>query len=1346
MAPGIACALLFASLTGAQAQTQINVTSSADFVNAVNTINANPSTDYQLNITGTITMATAVDPIVSNANITVVGTTPTATVSGDGLYRPFFVSSGNVSFSNLTIINGAAKGGNGGGGGGGGLGAGAAIFVDSAARVRISNVNFLGNTAIGGTGGANGVTGGLAGGGGGLGGNGGGGNGLGGTGGGGGGGFQGNGGSSSFDAGGAGGGGRKGNGGDSTTSDGGGGGGHINNGSSSSSGGVGADGVGGNGGVGSNGGNGSTNGGGGGSSAGANAGSGGRFGGGGGAGLGGNGGAGGDFGGGGGSLVGTGGTGGFGGGGGAGYFQGGNGGFGAGGGGAVGDVGGTAGVSTFGGGSGGTSTGLSDLGGGGGGAGYGGAVFVRAGGQITIVNDATFSANTATGGASLGDGGSGTANGNDLFMMSGTTTEFDISTGRSLTFNPAIGNNDGVNSGVAVIKSGTGSLILNGDNSYVGTTTVQAGNLTVNGVLAGSIQADTGSVVTGNGVSGSGEINSLGTSGIILNGGTVRTGVTGYLAQDITFNPALTSTLAAAAGTTLTIGGDPANPGAPLPARMTFGPNAVAQFGTTTDTGVIQIGNSSTISPLDIDPSSRIVVAGGTLRDLNSQLWFLTGVASSVTVNAGATIDFNDASAQIINNLGGSGNVIIGSNGSSLLQLAIQPGTTQTFDGAISGAGGIIVAAVGGTGTMIFTGTNTYTGGTEVCDCTALQLGNGGTTGSIVGNVVLGGTLAFNRSNTYTFDGVISDDPFAFAGGQVRQIGTGKTILTGNSSYTGSTVVDAGTLIVNGDIKSSSSLIVNSGGTLGGNGFVPSTQIKSGGTLAPGNSIGTISVQGNLTFNAGGIYAVEVSPTAADRTNVTGTATLTGGIVQATALPGSFQAKTYTILNATGGLAGTTFASLTTSGATVRNPRLSYDFNNVFLSVDASTLSLPPGTPVNQAAVGGGINNALLGGATPPVGFDVLLNMSGTQLTNALAQVSGEGGNGAIQQTTVNAADQFINAMLDPFIFGRGRGGDGAGAAIGYAEDESQALAYDGKASGRDAFAKLPLKAPPRDSFGARWSVWAAGYGGSASVEGNTAAGTHSTSSSIYGTAVGADYRIGRDTVLGIAMGGAGTTFNTAQGLGGGHADLFQLGVYGRHNIGAAYIAGALAYGWQDVTLDRTVTIAGADHLRSNFNTNTFAARTEAGYRFVTALMGVTPYAALQVTTVHLPSYAEAAVSGSNQFALAFASDNSTNVRSELGLRGDKSFAMRDGTLTIRSRAAWAHDSNTDRVIGPTFQALPGSAFSVNGARPSADGALLTAGAEMKWRNGWAVAGTFEGEFSRTTESYAGKGTVKYAW
>lgn len=176
------------------------------------------------------------------------------------------------------------------------------------------------------------------------------------------------------------------------------------------------------------------------------------------------------------------------------------------------------------------------------------------------------------------------------------------------------------------------------------------------------------------------------------------------------------------------------------------------------------------------------------------------------------------------------------------------------------------------------------------------------------------------------------------------------------------------------------------------------------------------------------------------------------------------------------------------------------------------------------------------------------------------------------------------------------------------------------------------------------------------------------------------------------------------------------------------------------------MTVAGTDRLRADFNAHTFAARFEAGTRFATPLVGVTPYAAAQLTSIHLPSYAETAVSGSNQFALSFASDTTSNLRTELGARADKSFAMRDGALTLRGRAAWAHDSNTDRNISPTFQSLPGSAFIVSGARPAANGALISAGAEVTWWNGWALAGVFEGEFSRTTASYAGKGVVRYSW
>ena len=285
-------------------------------------------------------------------------------------------------------------------------------------------------------------------------------------------------------------------------------------------------------------------------------------------------------------------------------------------------------------------------------------------------------------------------------------------------------------------------------------------------------------------------------------------------------------------------------------------------------------------------------------------------------------------------------------------------------------------------------------------------------------------------------------------------------------------------------------------------------------------------------------------------------------------------------------------------------------------------------------------------------------------------------------------------------------------------------------------------------AFEQRWSTWIAGYGGSQSTDGNTALGSNNTTSSVYGTAVGADYRFSPDTIAGFALAGGGTNFSVANG-GSGRSDLFQAGAFIRHNAGAAYITAAAAYGWQDITTDRTVAIAGTDHLRAEFNANAFSGRLEGGYRFVSPWVGgigITPYAAAQFTTFDLPAYAEQATVGSNAFALGYNAKNVTDARSEIGIRTDKSFAMSDGIFTLRSRVAWAHDYDPNRSIGATFQALPGASFVVNGAMQAADSALVTASAEKKWLNGWSVAATFEGEFSNVTSSYAGKGVVRYDW
>jgi uncharacterized protein with beta-barrel porin domain len=330
--------------------------------------------------------------------------------------------------------------------------------------------------------------------------------------------------------------------------------------------------------------------------------------------------------------------------------------------------------------------------------------------------------------------------------------------------------------------------------------------------------------------------------------------------------------------------------------------------------------------------------------------------------------------------------------------------------------------------------------------------------------------------------------------------------------------------------------------------------------------------------------------------------------------------------------------------------------------------------------------------------------------------------------------------MTDPFIGGRSDGvGASGGAPTGYVSTQKTGAARDANAM----FVKVPVV-----PFEQRWSTWVAGFGGSQTTDGNAAVGSNSTTSSIAGTAVGADYRFSPFTIAGFALAGGGTNFSVANG-GSGRSDLFQAGAFVRHTVGQAYITGALAYGWQDVTTNRTVSVAGIDHLRAEFNANAFSGRVEGGYRFVAPWnggFGITPYAAGQFTTFDLPAYAESVVSGASTFALAYGSRSVTDTRSELGIRTDKSYALQDSVLTLRGRFAWAHDFNPDRSIGATFQTLPGASFVVNGAAQAHDSALTTASAEMKWPNGWSAAATFEGEFSEVTRSYAGKGVVRYQW
>jgi autotransporter-associated beta strand protein len=756
------------------------------------------------------------------------------------------------------------------------------------------------------------------------------------------------------------------------------------------------------------------------------------------------------------------------------------------------------------------------------------------------------------------------------------------------------------------------------------------------------------------------------------------------------------------------------------------------QYGIVTVTGFVNVTNSGTIT--------------GTA---NSGIWADTN--ATVINNAGASITGGSTgilAAAGFANVANSGSI----TGDRGIIAATNVTVTNNAGASIAGTTYGIFADAGGSSVF---NAGTISGGSE-----AIHFTGGGNMltlaqGSAISGLVLGtgsDTFQLGGAGAATFDVSALGPAAQYQGfGTFNKIGSSIWTLTGTSTFAGPVNVNAGTLLVNGNMSSASTMMVNAGGTLGGSGIVGNTTIN-GGTLAPGSAadaFGPLTVQGNLSFTAASTYMIQISSVNAGLTNVSGTAAL-AGTVQVTSPTNSFRFNSpYTILTSAG-LGGTQFNSLNLTAPTGIAGSLIYSGNNVLLNL-TSGLGQLPGLNINQHNVATVLDAGFNAPGSTQTGALGAIFTGNVPLN--LTQASGETATGS-QQTTFDAMNLFLGVLTDPFIAGRGDGASAAAGATPFAEEDDSASAYaaGGKPrskSERDAYAAIYRKAPTAEPFAQRWSVWAAGFGGSQTTDGNTTLGSNTVTSRIAGGAVGADYRFSPFTLAGFALAGGGTNFSLANGLGTGRSDLFQAGAFVRHTMGPAYISAALAYGWQDITTDRTVTIAGVDRLHAEFNANAFSGRIEGGYHYVTPWIGgvgITPYAAGQFTTFDLPAYAEQALSGANTFALAYGSKSVTDPRSELGIRTDKSFAMQDAILTLRGRAAWAHDFNADRNIAATFQTLPGASFVVNGAAQAHDSALTTASIEMKWINGWSAAATFEGEFSEVTRSYAGKGVVRYAW
>ncbi|WP_267225531.1 beta strand repeat-containing protein [Dyella silvae] len=226
---------------------------------------------------------------------------------------------------------------------------------------------------------------------------------------------------------------------------------------------------------------------------------------------------------------------------------------------------------------------------------------------------------------------------------------------------------------------------------------------------------------------------------------------------------------------------------------LAFATNQTYGGGTTINAGELQLGTSGTTglvpgnivnnSTLSFDLSNTNTFAGlisgsGTTRQIGAGTIVLT---NSNSYTGGTIVD--SGTLQLGNGTtSGSvaGNVLVDGNGT----LSFDRSDMYVFSNAISGSGDV---AQMGSGTTVLTGANTYTGITTI-GSGALQVGNGGTNGSIVGDVIDGGALVFNRTDTFAYNDVIS------GAGSLTQAGAGTLILTNDNTVTGPTTIAAGAL------------------------------------------------------------------------------------------------------------------------------------------------------------------------------------------------------------------------------------------------------------------------------------------------------------------------------------------------------------------------------------------------------------------------------------------------------------------------------------------------------------------------------------------------------------------------
>jgi len=856
-----------------------------------------------------------------------------------------------------------------------------------------------------------------------------------------------------------------------------------------------------------------------------------------------------------------------------------------------------------------------------------------------------------------------------------------------------------------LIKYGTGTLTITSDATYTGGTTINAGTMQIgNGGTTGSIMGN----VTDNGTLTFNRSDTVTFPGVISGTGSV---------------------IQAGSGTTIFTGGNTYSGGTTIAAgtlQLGNGGTSGSIIGDVANNGTLVFDSSDTVGfPGIISGTGAVVQAGSG-----------TTVLSAANSYAGGTII--EAGTLVIGNGGTTGSIIgnVTDNGT----LAFNRADTVTFPGVISGTGSVVQA---GPGTLVLPGANSYGGGTTLASGT-ITVGNNGALGTGTLAMAAGTTLSFldNTNLTLANPITISGDPFftppsgttqtlagaisnGSAPGTLDMSGAGTLVLSATNTYSGATNVNSGILQVNGSIATSSLTSVNNGGTLLGTGTVGNTRINGGGVFAPGapGVPGTsTSVAGNLTFQPSSTYLVQASPTTASRANVSGTTTLSGGTVSVMAQPGVYRPSTnYTILNAAGGVAGA-FSGVTSNFAFLA-PSLGYDPNNVFLTLQLTGFAAGAQTP-NQYAVGTALDRSV---ATATGDFaTVLSTLVGLGTQPGAAALNALSGQPYADFGTMNVNNNalFMNALEQQMANARGVTGSG----------QRQALAQACEVEACDGTGPL--------------SGWASALGGLGSVLGDGNAST--LTYNFGGAAAGIDYRFDPRFLVGIGTGYTHGTQWVNSFMGQGWSNSVSFAAYGSFAQSGFYLDALAGYAYSNNQLQRQLLIPGLQQRTATGSTgaNQFLGQIEGGYKvdvYAPASATITPFGRFQISSVTQNAFSE---SGAQSLSLNVAQQTTNSQRTTIGADLASSIGLgNERKLDLAVRLGWQHEfADTGRPITAAFAGAPGNAFTVFGATPARDSAVVGLQASTTIAAATQAYLRYDGEVGGGTDNHALNVGLRMSW